>query len=426
MATAGAATITNNGGTDINAMGGETAFNNSATAGTATITNKGAEGSSVGGGTTEFFSTSTAGAATINNTGGTVIHAGGGTTSFFNSATAGTAAITNSGGGEMDAGFGRTLFSDSATAGTATIINNGETVRLGGSGRTDFADSASADNATIISQGAIVFFGQGGRTVFEDNATAANATLISNGGGIVQFQPAGGSIFFVGDSTGGTSRVEVFSNGQLDISEHNSPSVTIGSIEGDGNVFLGARNLSVGSNDRSTIFSGVIQDGGFFNTDTGGSLTKIGAGTLTLSGTSIYTGATTVNAGKLLVDGSIASSSGVTVNAGATLGGHGNVSNISGGGTIAPGNSPGILTATQLDPSGGASFLFELTQSGSPTYSNAAASGNDFLHLTGATPFASALTSANVITVDFSGASLSAGEIFRGGFFTDTARPPPT
>jgi protein with PEP-CTERM/exosortase system signal len=121
------------------------------------------------------------------------------------------------------------------------------------------------------------------------------------------------------------------------------------------------------------------------------------------------------------VDGSISSSSGVMVNAGTTLGGHGNVSNISGGGTIAPGSSPGILTATQLDPSGGASFLFELTQVGSPTYNNAAASGNDLLRLTSATPITSALTSANVITVDFSGASLVAGEIFRGGFFTDTA-----
>jgi hypothetical protein len=33
----------------------------------------------------------------------------------------------------------------------------------------------------------------------------------------------------------------------------------------------------------------------------------------------------------------------------------------------------------------------------------------------------SALTSANQITIDFSGASLSANEIFRGGFFTDVA-----
>jgi hypothetical protein len=64
---------------------------------------------------------------------------------------------------------------------------------------------------------------------------------------------------------------------------------------------------------------------------------------------------------------------GVAVAAGATLAGHGAVSSISGAGTIAPGNSPGILTATHLDPSGGMDFAFDFTQAGSPTYSNAAA-----------------------------------------------------
>ena len=48
--------------------------------------------------------------------------------------------------------------------------------------------------------------------------------------------------------------------------------MTIGSIEGEGDVFLGANNLTVGSNDLSTSFSGVIQDGGF-----GGSLAKVRA-----------------------------------------------------------------------------------------------------------------------------------------------------
>jgi autotransporter-associated beta strand protein len=164
----------------------------------------------------------------------------------------------------------------------------------------------------------------------------------------------------------------------------------------------------------------VAQDGGSAG-GTGGSLTKIGIGTLTLSGNNTYTGATTVNAGKLIVDGSIASSSNVTVAGGATLGGHGTVSNISGTGTIAPGDSPGILTATHIDPSGGTDFVFQLNQISSPTYGNAADSGNDLLHLTDGTPFLSALTFANQITIDFSGASLSAGEIFRGGFFTDVA-----
>jgi hypothetical protein len=120
-----------------------------------------------------------------------------------------------------------------------------------------------------------------------------------------------------------------------------------------------------------------------------------------------------------VVDGSIAASSGVTVNAGATLAGHGSVSNIGGAGTVSPGNSPGILTATRVSPSAGMSFLFDFTKVGSPIYSDAASSGNSLLHLTSTTPFMAALTSANRITVDFSGAFLAAGELFRGGFFTD-------
>ena len=72
-----------------------------------------------------------------------------------------------------------------------------------------------------------------------------------------RYEGGGGAILFNGASTGGTARVEVFDNGYLDISGHQS-GVTIGSIEGSGNVFLGANNLTVGTNNINTSFSGVI------------------------------------------------------------------------------------------------------------------------------------------------------------------------
>lgn len=59
----------------------------------------------------------------------------------------------------------------------------------------------------------------------------------------------------------------------------------------------------------------------------GGSITKIGSGTLTLSGASTYTGGTTVNAGVLLVNSTLGSGTGsgnVQVDAG-TLGGTGTI-----------------------------------------------------------------------------------------------------
>ena len=96
--------------------------------------------------------------------------------------------------------------------------------------------------------------------------------------------------------------------------------MTIGSLEGSGNAFLGGNTLDVGSSNTNTLFSGVIQDGGGGG-GSGGSLTKIGTGRLTLSGGNTYTGPTTINGGCLRVDGSITSA--VTVNSGGTLGGSG-------------------------------------------------------------------------------------------------------
>jgi autotransporter-associated beta strand protein len=423
--TGGNATITNSGGTLFATVGGETLIGNGATGGNATINN---EGGFVSGGLTKIFGS--AGNATINNNAASQGVLIGGMT-IFESGTADHATINNN-GAPVESGAvgaepaGTTFFRNSSTAGNATINNNGGTGPFGSAGKTQFDGTSTAGDSTIINNGGANFFGQGGQTIFNASSGAGASTLIANPGAPRRFIPPGifipgglgGVIFFNQDSTGGTARVEVFGNGGLDVSGHTAPGIMIGSLEGTGFVSLGANNLSVGSNNLSTTFSGTAQDGG--NTGgTGGSLTKIGNGTWTLSGTNSYTGATNVNAGSLIVDGSIAASSGVTVNAGAVLGGHGVVSNISGAGTIAPGNSPGILTASSVDASAGINFDFEFTQIGSPTYSNAANSGNDLLHLTGGSPFLSALTSTNQITIDFSGAALAAGQLYRGGFFTD-------
>ena len=67
--------------------------------------------------------------------------------------------------------------------------------------------------------------------------------------------------------------------------------------------------ISVGANNASTTYAGIITDSG--------SLTKVGNGTLTLSGANTYSGNTTINGGTLQVDGAsgaINSSSGITIN----------------------------------------------------------------------------------------------------------------
>ena len=431
--TGGNAAITNNGGNIFATAAGETLIGGG-TAGNAIINN---QGGFVSSGLTRIFAS--AGDATINNNAASQSVPGqsvliGGTT-IFEAGTANNATINNNGAstaptvsnGVSFEPAGTTFFHTSSTAGNATINNNGGIDTFGSGGKTQFDGTSTAATSTIINNGGAIRFGQGGQTTFNASSDAGASTLIANAGAPGHFVSGvfipgglGGVISFNQDSTGGTARVEVFGNGGVDVSGHNAPGVTIGSLEGNGFAALGGNNLGVGSNNRNTTFSGTAEDGGGAG-GTGGSLTKIGTGTLTLSGNNTYTGATTVNAGKLIVDGSIASSSNVTVAAGASLGGHGAVSNVNGAGTIAPGDSPGILTATQVDPSAGMSFTFELTKTGSPSYDNAAASGNDLLHLTGLTPFIASLTSANQITVDFSGASLAAGQSYLGGFFTDAA-----
>jgi len=77
-----------------------------------------------------------------------------------------------------------------------------------------------------------------------------------------------------------------------------------------------------------------------------------------LAGTNTYGGATAVSAGTLLVDGTTGSA--VTVSSGATLGGHGTVGAVSVNGTLAPGDSPGVLNTGNLTLSSGASFNAEI------------------------------------------------------------------
>jgi outer membrane autotransporter protein len=386
--TAGAANITNN-------VGGTIAFSDTSTGGTATIGNSGditfGISSTAGGAnitnnaaaTLTFNDTSSAGGATIINTGAITFNnsstAGGAalqnniaaTLTFNDTSSAGTATIGatvnstitfNSASTAASANIGLNgasvlTFNNSSSAGSATIVSNSTSTTIsfnntstaGNAGITNnaflfFNDTSTAGNSTITNNGAMSFLnassagsaaivnnGGGSLLSFSDTSSAGNATITTNAGALTQFTT---------NSTGDTARFITNAGGTFDMSGLASGGMTAGSIEGAGNYFLGGNALTVGSNNLSTTVSGVISDGGVSG-GVGGSLTKVGAGTLTLSGTDTYTGATTINGGTLLVTGSIATSSSVTVNAGATLAGTGTVSStvVNSGGTLAPGNN---------------------------------------------------------------------------------------
>lgn len=148
----------------------------------------------------------------------------------------------------------------------------------------------------------------------------------------------------------------------MEISSHDPPGLATGSIEGDGSVFLGANKLTIGTNNRSTTFAGIIRDGGFVD-GSGGSLDKVGSGALSLSGANTYTGGTTINSGVLRANNKTGSATGagpVKVNAG-TLGGKGTMAGVV---TVGTGSAAGAF----LTPSVGAGKPATLTIQGALTF----------------------------------------------------------
>jgi autotransporter-associated beta strand protein len=171
------------------------------------------------------------------------------------------------------------------------------------------------------------------------------------------------------------SAITIDSGASLTISANQA----IGTLAGAGTMTLSAGTLSLGGA-ANTSFSGIITGSG--------ALTKSGTGTLTLSGANDYAGATNITAGTLIIgDGT----SGSAINSAFSVSGTGKISGsgsigaltVSTGGTIAPGNSPGVLSTGDFSLSGG-SFLAEIN-------GNSAGSEYDQLSVSGSVNLAGVL-----------------------------------
>lgn len=281
---------------------------------------------------------------------------------FNNYATAGSGSfILNGASPSTGAGYGSITFDNVATAENGTFTIEGSAASGYSGSYIYFNGDSTAASGTFTIGGGTVSGASGGYLQFNTYSAAGNSTLIANGG---LSGGSGGVIYFNYYADGETARVEVFGNGTgdttnglLDISGLYGPGTSIGSLEGSGVVQLGINTLVVGSNNRSTTFSGVIQDYGY-NSDGGDSLTKVGTGKLSLTKASTYFADTTVKAGSLFVlnkTGSATGTGNVRVNAG-TLGGTGKITGTLTLGTgsgigafVSPGTSatkPGTLTVT--------------------------------------------------------------------------------
>ena len=128
-----------------------------------------------------------------------------------------------------------------------------------------------------------------------------------------------GGTLIVGDDEAipngvGKGNVEV--NGTLDLS---GLSVTVNGLSGSGTVtskLTENATLTVGGNDQTSEFDGVIQDG-----SSGGTVAreKVGSGTLTLTGPNAFSGDTTISGGTLSFDAGTLDSTASIVFEGGTL-----------------------------------------------------------------------------------------------------------
>jgi autotransporter-associated beta strand protein len=328
--------------TSFSGPGGFFVFSNSSSAGSGSFD---VTGAGIFQASMDFDDFTTAADATINVNQTAVVY-------LFGFASAGNAVFTFSTGGFI-------LIGDSATADHATFTTMGG--RNGVGSEIFFSQFATAADASFTALGGTTSGEPGGNVQFHDFTTAADGTFTINGGAAAGLTGAlltldgnsttgnatitanggvggseGGAVVFGGNATGGTASISLSGNGELDISTTHLSGVTIGSLAGNGLVFLGAKTLTIGSNNQSTTFSGVIQETG--------EVTKIGTGTLTLSGSNTYTGTTTVSGGVLNAAnrrGSATGTGAVKVNTG-TLGGKGIVS---GATTIGTGSGAGAFLA---------------------------------------------------------------------------------
>ena len=237
------------------------------------------------------------------------------------------------------------VFDLRGTAGTFTLFTGTANVFSGGT-----LGSSSLNGGTLLDSGSI------GNTV-----VGVGSTLDIKSGGTASKVTANGGTLLI---SGSTLQTEV-----------NSGTATVNTGGNGGSTTINGSTLDV----YGSIAANTINAGGRLNIKTGGTATgtsTVGGGTLLVEGTAgtvvVNSGTATVNSGGTIgsttINGSLLSVNGnagdVLVNTGGTLGGSGSVQGLTlNGGTVAPGNSPGLLTAYELNGSNG-TFQFQL---GAPT-----------------------------------------------------------
>ena len=201
--------------------------------------------------------------------------------------------------------------------------------------------------------GALTISGSGSVVASATSGVVIGATSLSQSAGI---ELNGGVLTATRVRKGdGVSAGLTFNSGTLRAASGAASSF----VSGLTNVTVLPGGAVIDTNGQRVTFESAITDGG------GGGLTKVGSGTLSLTGLNTYLGPTAVQAGTLRIDGDSSFASGaVTVASGATLAGTGTVggaTTIQTGATLAPGASPGTLSFTSgLTLGGGGNYNWQM------------------------------------------------------------------
>ena len=249
-------------------------------------------------------------------------------------------------------------------------------------------DTNLLGSAPITLGGSTLSFRQGTVTFSNNlNTVSASTLVLSNGmdtvgGALLGAGPlaviltnTGALRFNQGANTWGGSNANFIAGSSGTINNHSTTNIGIllgaltggsgSKLQGSDQTGPGVDTYVIGGLNSNTTFAGTITDGTDAGTPHTVALTKIGGGAFTLSGANTYFGGTTVSNGTLLVNNTNGNGTGagaVTVVSAATLGGGGVIGGpVSVSGTLAPGNSPGVLTiSNNLIVNGGAVLRYEL------------------------------------------------------------------
>jgi filamentous hemagglutinin family protein len=285
-------------------------------------------------------------------------------------------AIMNAGGGTMTmSGTNTYTGSTNVTAGTLVVSGGGlsSVTRVNVSSGASYNVSASNSVGSIAGAG-VINIGTGYTfTAGADNTSTTFSGCISGTG---NFTKSGSGILTLSGTNNATGSTNVTS-GTLEVTGYLSDSTavnvssgasynvsssdTVGSIAGAGTINLANSRLLVSGGDgTSTTFSGVMAGLG--------SLSKIGSGTLSLTGVNSYSGNTTIGVGTLMIGNGTANGS---------LNGVSNI--IINGAVLALNRSDSITLANNISGTGGITISqnnnVELTGNASYTGNTSLAGG---------------------------------------------------